>query len=205
MHKYVVPSSARNLAPSFDGVNSALSLSHGNRHKPLVPKRNLWKMRYVKYYKAIIIFLITLIFYQYGAFADDYYFDFKPVSRVPNSKNEYKINFLFISQDNFIVRPIMRDIQKQIFIKNGGAWVSGYENWTLLPYLEKTMDLKIQGAHEKSEVFFQIQNVNTGKLYLTPSKTLWPRNVVNEYLKKLNDSINSLVIISSELKNDKIS
>ena len=161
----------------------------------------------MKYYKTLIVFLITLIFYQNGVFADGYYFDFKPVSRIPNSKNEYRINFLFLSQGNFIVRPVMKNPQGQIFIfarkeeisdfssksliKKAGTWVSSYENWTLLPPLEKTMTIKILNAHEKSEIYFQIQNAKTGKIYLTPTKTLWPRNIIDDYFKKLNDNINA--------------
>ncbi len=148
----------------------------------------------MKYYKALIVFLITLIFYQYGAFADDYYFDFKPITRIPNSKNEYKINFLFLSKDAFIVRPIIKNSQGQIFISSGNLsrekeWVSGYENWNLLPSLEKSMIIKIQNINEKSKIYFQIQNAKTGKVYLTPAKTLWPRNIVNEYFSRLNVKI----------------
>lgn len=143
----------------------------------------------MKYSKSIIIFFSALIFYESNSFATDYYFNFKPAQRIPNSKNEYKVNFLFLSQGNFIVRPIIDNPQGQIFIKKGEIWVAGNENWILLPHLEKTMIIKIQNVNEKTQIYFQIQNSKTGKVYGTPVKYLWPRKIVNEYFNRLNAKI----------------
>lgn len=131
---------------------------------------------------------------------------------LPDSKNIYKIKLLQSKIQNYnqyTVRPVVTGSGKSVFISSKKEetsgirpksiinsktlWISAFDTWTNMPLLTEYTEIKIENATEKTQIHFLIQNTKSGKIYITPSKTFWPRNIVDGYFKKLNENINAKI------------
>jgi len=78
----------------------------------------------------------------------------------------------------------------EIFDKKNNTWVSSVFPSSTFPNLEETMLIRARGIEtEKTLLWFEIKNIKTGKVYLTPSKNIWSKKVYEGYIEELGASV----------------
>jgi len=131
-------------------------------------------------------------------FAQEVFFDFSLEKPLIQSGNEFEVSFNYklsgVSEDSFVIRPIVDRGIVEIWDIENSFWVSSYTLRSNLPRLCKTMKLRISGLEiGKAGVKFEIQNTLDGNIYNTPKRNIWSENIYSEYIKKLNDHLKAFV------------
>lgn len=137
-----------------------------------------------------LIFIITLLLFCYNSYAEFTNFDFKVDKYYAEDKEEINVEFKY-SLDGYVdkdfqIRPVILNGIIEILNQESGKWVSSYGLTTDLPNLKNKMLIRVRGISvEKTEIFFEIRNINTSELYLTPKKYIWSSKVYKDYLKRI--------------------
>lgn len=154
-----------------------------------------------------LIFLIILLLSCCNSYAEFTNFDFELEKYFVEDNKEINVELIYsldgYTEKDFLIRPVVLNGIIEILNEENGKWVSSYGLTTDLPSLKKNILVRIRGVSvEKTEIFFEIRNINTGEVYLTPKKYVWGNKVYENYLERIkiykNDK-NSEEIIENEV------
>ena len=129
-------------------------------------------------------------------YAEEKYFDFVSKSGAVGLDGSYEVGLIFDVegeyQENLSVRPRIDKGKGVVNIYNGATrlWTAGNGDWSKMPEISQEVRLKIFGIKdETTEIYFEILDKKTAKLYRTPSKKIYGRRVHEQYIEKLNGNI----------------
>ena len=149
-------------------------------------------------FKKQVYLLIFLIIFSRRVYAEDVFFDFSLEKPLIQSGSDFEVRFNYklkgISEDNFVIRPIVNRGIVEVWDINNSSWISLYGLRSNLPVFSKIMKLRINGLEiGKASLKFEIQNTLDGEIYNTPQRNVWSENIYLGYIQKLNDHLKAFV------------
>jgi hypothetical protein len=137
-----------------------------------------------------LIFIIILLLSCCNSYAEFTNFDFDLSKYFVEDNKEVNIELIYsldgYIEKDFLIRPVISNGIIEILNEENGKWISSYGLTTDLPSLKKNMLVRVRGVSvEKTEIFFEIRNINTGEVYLTPKKYIWSNKMYENYLERL--------------------
>ena len=144
----------------------------------------------------IIRILTTFLAFAYltfGCEAEEVtYFDFNFEKDTLSSENTVDISFSYIfpsaiKETRFKIKPILDKGLAKVLVDE--EWENAEVLWTDAINLSKNLKFKINGSFYKTELWFEILDLKTGKIYKTPKHPILNRNWFEKYLKNLNKII----------------
>jgi hypothetical protein len=142
-----------------------------------------------------LIFLIILLFSCCNSYAIFTNFDFKLDKYYAEDNKEINVQLIYsfegYTEEDFLIRPVISNGIIEILNEENGRWISSYGLLTEFPSLENNILVKLTGLNvEKIEIFFEVRNIKTGEVFLTPKKYVWGTKVYENYLERLKISKN---------------
>ncbi|MFZ2664207.1 MAG: hypothetical protein WAX66_02500 [Patescibacteria group bacterium] len=156
-----------------------------------------------------LIFIIILVLSCCISYANFSYFEFKLNKYLVNEDEEVNVELKYslsgYDKKDFLVRPVISNGIIEILNEDSGEWVSSYGSITSFPSLKENILVRVRGLSvEKTEIFFEIRNKNTGEIYLAPKKYVWGDKVYENYRKKIklskNDKENEEIVESNVIE-----
>lgn len=137
-----------------------------------------------------IIFIIIIFLSCCNSYAKFTNFEFELDKYFIEDNKEINVEFKYsldgYTDKDFQIRPVILNGIIEILNQESGKWISSYGFTTDLPNLKKNILIRVRGVSvEKTEIFFEIRNINTSELYLTPKKYVWSNKVYEDYLEKI--------------------
>lgn len=93
-----------------------------------------------------------------------------------------------LNLSNFKVRPRINPPQT-LFVYAGGKIFSLGSFWTDIPALPTDLTLHAPVTFQTADLWFEIQNTQTGQILITPKKQVFGKAAVDNYILDLNKSI----------------
>ena len=151
----------------------------------------------------IFSFSAVLFLFCFVSRAEFTQFDFSLGRYLVEDRKDIEVNFNFdlsdYSQKDFLVAPLIKNGMVEIFNFEKNSWVSYGDPIYDMPYLESKMIIRISGFEvEKTSLNFQIFNLKTGEIYMTPEKNIWSKKIYSDYLQKFNDNLSANLSLKNE-------
>lgn len=133
------------------------------------------------------------LFLNHEAEAKEFrYFDFEFIKNTLSPESEVEVNFIYnfsegVSEERFKIKPRIENGTVEILENEG--WVNENSLWTEASTLSRAKKLRIKGSFYKTDVWFEILDLKTGKIYTTPKHFILSRNWFEDYIKNLNEII----------------
>jgi len=109
-----------------------------------------------------------------------------------DEENNLEVNITTSSdsqdQADLKVRPLI-DPPQTLFVYEGGRIFSLGSFWTDLPSIPDHLTLHTPVPFQSADLWFEVQDTKTGKLYETPKKQVFSRNFVESYISDLNKNL----------------
>ena len=154
--------------------------------------------------KYLILSLLILFFVicNHG-YASDTFFEFKLSKNLVLGDEEIIANFFYnlsdVSEESFLVRPVIENGLVKVFDPQKPGWVSGTDVWSSMPRLGKEMRIRIGGMKApKTFLCFEVKDLRTAVVYKTSKKPLWSKTAYGSYVDGINESLRGLEISKQE-------
>jgi len=119
------------------------------------------------------------------------YFDFKIPKPITDINSTIVIDILFnlgsIEHARFKIRPVSENSLVKILKNDKETDVSSL--WTAAPNLTDSLKIKLVGDYIHTNLWLEVLDTNTGKVYFTPKKRVWNGALLVKYLDALNQNI----------------
>lgn len=143
-----------------------------------------------------LIYLIILLCSCYISYADFTNFDFRLGKYLIEENKELSVEFNYslkgFKETGFLVRPFISNGIIEILNEVKGIWVPTYGIVSNFSYLNKNTVIRVKGLSiEKTELWFEVINIGTGDVFLTPKRYVWGNKVYENYIGKVNNNINN--------------
>lgn len=141
------------------------------------------------------LFLISFIIPRSYALT---YFDVQPIKKLLDSHDSVKVKVLYKDSDldlsRFRVKAYCSECSAFVFDDSKIKWIPSFNIWLDMPPLKNELYIKLTLKFENNAyVWLELQDIQTGRIYETPKKLVWSRNIFNEYLHKINSISNARI------------
>jgi hypothetical protein len=104
----------------------------------------------------------------------------------PNNIMEFKVEGN--NSEKIRIKPVVSS--GNVEVKNGERWVSASKLWGEMPLLETEIKIRlIDPPGQKVILSFLIQDTFRGKVYASSKTEIWPHQISEGYIQKINQSI----------------
>jgi len=153
----------------------------------------------------IFIYLLLCLFnVSYSSFTN-FDFSLQKYLVLENTETAVYFSYLLSGYENkdFVIKPFIGSGAVEIFNSEKKEWKGALSSTNLLPQISENMLIRIQNLNvDKTYLWFEIECLRDGKLYITPKKVIWSEKIYDGYVEEINYSMSNYKEINSDKTNE---